>query len=71
MQVVAADLSTDDGIDTVAELCSSQPLTLLVNNAGVAHNMPMADLSAAKARELLQRRMSSPPPWPASNSAKS
>ena len=60
VQVVAADLSTDDGIDTVAELCSSQPLTLLVNNAGVAHYMPMADLPAAKARELLQVKVVAP-----------
>jgi short-subunit dehydrogenase len=37
VQPVAADLSTDEGIDAVAELCASQPLSMLVNNAGVAH----------------------------------
>jgi len=60
VQVVAADLSTDDGIDTVAELCASQPLTMLVNNAGVAHYMPIADLSAAQARELVHVKVVAP-----------
>jgi len=53
VQVVVADLSTDEGIDTVAELCASRPLTMLVNNAGVAHYMPMVGLPADKARQLL------------------
>jgi uncharacterized protein len=53
VRVVAADLATDTGIDAVAELCASQPLDLLVNNAGVAHYMPLVDLPAAKARELI------------------
>ncbi|MET7878333.1 SDR family NAD(P)-dependent oxidoreductase [Micromonospora profundi] len=49
---LAADLSTDAGIDAVAQLCGTEDITLLVNNAGVAHYMPLADLSAEKAREL-------------------
>jgi uncharacterized protein len=49
---MVADLSTDDGIDAIAELCSTRPLTMLVNNAGVAHYMPIAELPADKAREL-------------------
>jgi len=60
VQVVAADLSTDQGIDTVAELCAGQPLTMLVNNAGVAHYMPLADLPADKARELTQVKVAAP-----------
>lgn len=60
VQVAAADLSTDMGIDTVAELCATQALTMLVNNAGVAHYMPMAELPAAKARELLQVKVVAP-----------
>jgi len=36
VRTVVADLGTDAGIDEVAELCASQPLSLLVNNAGVA-----------------------------------
>jgi uncharacterized protein len=60
VQVAAADLSTDDGIDAVADLCANQPLTMLVNNAGVAHYMPLADLPASKARELTQVKVVAP-----------
>ncbi|TFD57705.1 SDR family NAD(P)-dependent oxidoreductase [Cryobacterium suzukii] len=60
VQVIAADLSTDDGIETVAKLCASQPLTMLINNAGVAHYMPMAELPAEKARELLHVKVVAP-----------
>jgi uncharacterized protein len=60
VQVVAADLATDAGIETVADLCASRPLTMLVNNAGVAHYMPMAELPATKARELLQVKVVAP-----------
>src|SRR4051794_33780166 len=38
---MAADLSTDDCVDAVAEVCATKPLTMLVNNAGVAHDMPL------------------------------
>jgi short-subunit dehydrogenase len=58
--VVAADLATDEGIDTVAQLCADQPLTMLVNNAGVAHYMPLAELSAAHARELVKVKVLAP-----------
>ncbi|MEO3876656.1 SDR family NAD(P)-dependent oxidoreductase [Nonomuraea sp. B12E4] len=60
VRVVTADLSTDEGIDTVAELCASRPLTMLVNNAGVAHYMPMDQLPAAKARELVNVKVTAP-----------
>ena len=60
VQVVVADLSTDDGIDAVAELCASRPLTMLVNNAGVAHYMPLAELPAEKARELVHVKVVAP-----------
>lgn len=53
VEVVVADLATRDGIDTVAELCATRPLTMLVNNAGLAHYMPMVDLTAAQASELV------------------
>ena len=59
-QVVVADLSTDDGVDRVAEICASEPLTMLVNNAGVAHYMPIADLSAEQARELVHVKVVAP-----------
>jgi short-subunit dehydrogenase len=60
VRVVAADLSTDAGIDAVAEIAASEPLTMLVNNAGVAHYMPMAELPAATARELVQVKVVAP-----------
>ena len=53
VRVMAVDLSTDDGVDLVAEVCATQSVTMLVNNAGVAHYMPLADLSADMARELV------------------
>jgi len=60
VQVLAADLSTAAGIDTVAEVCADQPLSILVNNAGVAHYMPMVDLSAQQARELVNVKVLAP-----------
>ena len=59
-EVVVADLATDAGIDTVASVCAVRPLTMLVNNAGVAHYMPMADLPAATARALLGVKVLAP-----------
>jgi uncharacterized protein len=60
VQTVAADLSTDEGIATVAEICATQPLSILINNAGVAHYMPLADLSAARAAELVHVKVAAP-----------
>nr|WP_256862466.1 SDR family NAD(P)-dependent oxidoreductase [Microbispora sp. GKU 823] len=60
VRTVAADLSTDEGIDTVAEICAAEPLTMLVNNAGVSHYMPLAELPAAKARELVHVKVVAP-----------
>lgn len=57
---LVADLATDDGIDAVARICAEQPLDLLVNNAGVAHYMPLADLPAATARELVSVKVLAP-----------
>ncbi|GLY40183.1 short-chain dehydrogenase [Amycolatopsis sp. NBRC 101858] len=60
VRVVAADLATDEGIDAVAEIAATEPLDLLVNNAGVAHYMPLADLPAAQARELVKVKVLAP-----------
>jgi uncharacterized protein len=60
VQTLAADLSTDEGIDAVAEVCASRPLTMLVNNAGVAHYMPITELPADKARELVHVKVAAP-----------
>jgi uncharacterized protein len=50
----------DREVDTVAGVCATQPLTMLVNNAGVAHYMPIADLPADKARELVHVKVVAP-----------
>ena len=60
VEPLTADLATDDGVDAVAEVCASRPLTMLVNNAGVAHYMPLAELSAEKARELVHVKVVAP-----------
>ncbi|MFF4625499.1 SDR family NAD(P)-dependent oxidoreductase [Nonomuraea jabiensis] len=60
VRTVVADLSTRDGIDAVAEICATEPLTLLVNNAGVAHYMPLAELPAEKAGELVGVKVLAP-----------
>jgi len=60
VEVVLADLSTDSGVDLAADICASQPLTMLVNNAGVAHYRSIADLSADLARELLHVKVVAP-----------
>jgi hypothetical protein len=53
-------LATDAGADAVAEICASQPLTMLVNNAGVAHYMPIMELAAEKAREIVHVKVVAP-----------
>jgi short-subunit dehydrogenase len=60
VQPLVADLSTDEGADAVAEICASQPLTMLVNNAGVAHYMPIAELPAGKASEIVHVKVVAP-----------
>ncbi|GAA2066486.1 SDR family NAD(P)-dependent oxidoreductase [Streptomyces albiaxialis] len=60
VRAVTADLSTEEGIDTVAAYCADEPLDILVNNAGVSHYMPLADLPADKARELVYVKVLAP-----------
>jgi short-subunit dehydrogenase len=60
VRTVAADLSTAAGIEAVAEICATEPLTMLVNNAGVAHYMPLAELPGDKATELVNVKVLAP-----------
>ncbi|GAB2733273.1 SDR family NAD(P)-dependent oxidoreductase [Arthrobacter bambusae] len=60
VRTVVADLSTTEGIDAVAEICATEPVTMLVNNAGVAHYMPFAELPADKATELVNVKVLAP-----------
>lgn len=60
VEPLTADLATDEGIDAIAAVCATRPLTMLVNNAGVAHYMPFAELPADKARELVHVKVVAP-----------
>lgn len=60
VQPVTADLSTPEGITAVADIAAGRPLDLLVNNAGVAHYMPLAELPADKAAELVGVKVLAP-----------
>jgi short-subunit dehydrogenase len=60
VRAVTSDLSTEDGIDTLAAIVAEEPLDILVNNAGVSHYMPLADLPADKARELVNVKVLAP-----------
>lgn len=60
VRVVVADLSTTDGIQVLSEICREEPITLLVNNAGVSHYMGFTNLPAEKARELLYVKVIAP-----------
>jgi NAD(P)-dependent dehydrogenase (short-subunit alcohol dehydrogenase family) len=51
---VAADLSSDEGIRTVAELCVSEPLDRLVNNARV-RNSPLVTRQPDESRWSAER----------------
>ena len=57
---VVADLGTDSGVEAVAEAAAAEPVTMLVNNAGVAHYMPFVELPADKANELLHVKVVAP-----------
>jgi short-subunit dehydrogenase len=60
VRTVVADLANGDDVARVAEICAAEPLTMLVNNAGVAHYMPLAELPAPKAVELVNVKVLAP-----------
>lgn len=57
---LVVDLGTDAGVEVVAEVCAREELSILVNNAGVAHYMPFIELPASKANELLHVKVIAP-----------
>ena len=57
---LVADLATDAGVQAVAAICAHEELSLLINNAGVAHYMPFTALPAEKANELLHVKVVAP-----------
>jgi short-subunit dehydrogenase len=60
VQVVVADLATQTGIETVIAAVGDQPVTLLVNNAGVAHYKAFTDLPKEQAAELVGVKVLAP-----------
>jgi uncharacterized protein len=57
---LVADLGTVAGVEAVADVCAREDLTMLVNNAGVAHYMPFIELPVNKANELLYVKVVAP-----------
>lgn len=60
VQKVAADLATLEGIQEVGAVVRDQPVTLLVNNAGVAHYKPFIELPREQASELVGVKVLAP-----------
>lgn len=60
VQTVVADLSTHEGIRQVVTAVGDQAVTLLVNNAGVAHYKAFTDLAEEQAAELVGVKVLAP-----------
>ena len=53
VRVVVADLGSRADLAMLVEVASAEPLTMLVNNAGMAHYMPFLELPPEYAEELV------------------
>jgi short-subunit dehydrogenase len=51
---LVADLGRPEDVERLASEIAASPVELLVNNAGLAHYMPFAQLPAGEARELVE-----------------
>ncbi|MFD7447236.1 SDR family NAD(P)-dependent oxidoreductase [Streptomyces sp. NPDC059909] len=51
---LVADLTTPEGIRTVADALAATPYELLINNAGLAHSGPFADTSLDQALPMIR-----------------
>ncbi|HEV8566653.1 MAG TPA: SDR family NAD(P)-dependent oxidoreductase [Actinoplanes sp.] len=60
VQAVVADLATRNGIEQVIAAVGDQPVTMLVNNAGVAHYKPFVELTPEQAVELVGVKVLAP-----------
>ena len=60
VEPLVADLGTDEGIDRVEAVCWERHLAMLVNNAGVAHYKPFAELERGPMNELLRVNVIAP-----------
>ena len=59
VDVIGADLGKPEELEALCEAVSDAPLEMLVNNAGLAHYMPFAELPPTLARELLEVNLAS------------
>ncbi|MGN6169941.1 MAG: SDR family NAD(P)-dependent oxidoreductase [Solirubrobacteraceae bacterium] len=59
VDVIGADLGNPGEISKLCQAVGDLPLEILVNNAGLAHYMPFAELAPELARELLEVNVSS------------
>jgi uncharacterized protein len=60
VQVLQADLSRPGEVERVGDEIGAMPVDMLVNNAGLAHYKPFADLPAAQATELVDLNVLAP-----------
>jgi short-subunit dehydrogenase len=60
VEVLRADLGAAVEVGELCEKLQQAPVEMLVNNAGLAHYMPFAELSAERARELMEVNVCGP-----------
>lgn len=60
VRAVVADLGRADDLQRLVAELAALPVGLLVNNAGLAHYMPFAELPAPRARELVEVNVLAP-----------
>ena len=53
IETIPADLAVEAGRRVIDDACRTRELQMLVNNAGLAHYMPLLDLSEDQVRELI------------------
>jgi uncharacterized protein len=60
VEAIEADLSRGDDLERVCADINARPVDMLVNNAGLAHYMPFAELAPAQAWELVDLNVLAP-----------
>lgn len=60
VRAIQADLASTDGVRRVCDEIGGLPVGMLVNNAGLAHYMPFAELPPAQAEELVHANVLAP-----------
>ena len=60
VRAIAADLSRDEDLGRACAAIADAPVEMLVNNAGLAHYRPFAELEPGAARELVELNVLAP-----------